>query len=54
VSAKIYVFCVNWNVCRCELVTDNTKIEEIQVHFHAQSVREIRIKYFINGDSISN
>jgi hypothetical protein len=24
-------------VCRCELVTDNTSIEEQQVHFHAQS-----------------
>jgi hypothetical protein len=41
-------------VCRCELVTDNTKIEEIQVHFHAPSVREIRNKCFINGESISN
>ena len=39
-------------MCRCELVTDNTNIEDLQVHFHAQSVREIRNKCFINVESI--
>ena len=41
-------------MCRYDLVTDNTKIEELQVDFHAQSVREILNKSFINGESISH
>ena len=41
-------------VCRCDLCTENTTIEELQVLFHALSDHEIRNNCFINDESISS
>jgi len=41
-------------VCRCDLGTDNTAIEELQVLSRALSGHEIRNNCFIYGESISN
>lgn len=41
-------------VCRCDLGTENTNIEELQVLFHALSGHEIRNNCFIYGKSTSN
>ena len=41
-------------MCRCDLGTENSTIEELQVLFHAISDHEIRNNCFINCESISS